>query len=169
MAKLGYYFVFVFANSNFCSNQTTLFHLCQTTPFRLYQTTLFLSQQQTATQQLIATNMFTFSTYLSLILCTFYQQPLQLFLISQPIPTTNRFVPRFNHFVTHFLFSFTTICFRNSTTTSISHFCYFLATIFNSFIAFSFILPEFFLFRLAIFMPSLQGEPCRGSSHPSSG
>ena len=51
-----------------------------------------------ATQQLIATNMFTFSTYLSLILCTFYQQPLQPFLISQPIPTNNRFVPRFNHF-----------------------------------------------------------------------
>ena len=27
---------------------------------------------------------------------------------------------------------------------------------------------NFFLVRLAIFMPSLQGEPCRGSSHPNS-
>ena len=64
--------------ATFCSNQTTLFRLCQT-----------------ATQQLIATNMFTFSTYLSLILCTFYQQPQatilpQLFNFCNHVPTQLR-------------------------------------------------------------------------------
>ena len=48
-----------------------------------------------ATQQLIATNMFTFSTYLSLILCTFYQQPQatilpQLFNFCNHVPTQLR-------------------------------------------------------------------------------
>ena len=147
----------------FCSNQTTLFHLCQTTPFRLYQTafrlcqhqlslisatTLFLSQQQTSNS---TTYCYQHVHFFNLLITYF------VYLL----PTTSTTIPHF-----------TTICFSNSTNPFINHFFSLKLTILivlspTDFLS-PFILPEFFLVRLAIFIPSLQGEPCRGSSHPSS-
>ena len=86
----------------------------------------------------------------------FYHHPLQPFLFSQPIPTTNHFVPGFNHFCHSLRF------FLQPFASAIQPIL--TSTIF----LFSIDPPWIFLVRLAIFMPSLQGEPCRGSSHPNS-
>ena len=126
-----------------------------------------------------STNPFTLFSNNRLHFCNQYHQPIILFLAS----TT---------FVTHFVFSFTTMCFSNSTTTSINHLCSFLALFvnkqqFNSFFQqpafqpnlfisiqqFHFLVfyrssLNFFCSALPFLMTSLQGEPCRGSSHPSS-
>ena len=74
-----------------------------------------------ATQQLIATNMFTFSTYLSLILCTFLPPP----STTIPLFATNSNNPSFCYWLQPLLsftsFFFTTICFSNSTNPYINH------------------------------------------------
>ena len=122
-----------------------------------------------------------FPTYLSLILCTFLPTASNNhstfffyihFIFSQPIPTTNRFVPGFNHFVV----SLTTMCFSNSNTPFINHLFSFKLTILivlspTDFLP-SFTLPAIFWIRLFVFyfisLQSLQGELCRGSYHPNS-
>ena len=48
IAKLGYYFVFVFANSNFCSTKQHFFPYAKHQLSLISATTLFLSQQPTS-------------------------------------------------------------------------------------------------------------------------
>ena len=112
--------------------------------------------------------------------CSLFQPICHLFCV----PFSNSFVQpyslNFSTFATmnlrNFAANFTFFCNFLSTSNHSSHF--FNNQPFNQIFSFQFSHfiflfsidpPWIFLVRLAIFMPSLQGEPCRGSSHPSSG